>query len=438
AEVRLSNVDKHTVDGQVSVYLCNYLDVYRRSFITHEIEFMAASALPREIERFELRKGDVLVTKDSELWTDIAVPAYVPSDLDGVLCGYHLAHIRPRPGRVRGEFLFRAFQAEPIAHQFRVAASGVTRFGLSGSDVASGLFPVPPDREQATIVAFLAHFDRRINRLIRAKRRLIELLNEQKQTIMHRAVTRGLDPNVRLKASGIDWLGDVPEHWEVTRCGRLFREVVDTGHPNDELLSIDRFRGIIRQSETGRKERASEERTSYKLVHRGELAYNLMNAFMGSIGMSKLDGILSPAYAVARPRLPLDSHFFHHLLRTPLYLAQFNRYSYGIMYERNRLYFDRFSVIPALVPPLEEQRRIVGHLANGTRQLDALIAKAEGQIALLREYRTRLIADVVTGKLDVRGVELPPLDEDETVDAVDLNEDEDPVEDTLEDDGEPD
>lgn len=215
AQVQLSNVDKHTVDGEVPVRLCNYTDVYYRSFITPDIEFMEASALPREIEKFELREGDVLITKDSESWTDIAVPACVSVDMPGVLCGYHLAQIRPYHGTVKGEYLFRAFQAEPIAHQFRVAANGVTRFGLSGGAIAAGLFPVPPQAEQDAIISFLARADQLVERLIHAKQRLIELLNEQKQAIIHRAVTRGLDPDVSMKPSGIDWLPEVPEHWPV-------------------------------------------------------------------------------------------------------------------------------------------------------------------------------------------------------------------------------
>jgi type I restriction enzyme S subunit len=104
ARIQLSNVDKHTIDGEVPVRLCNYTEVYRRRFITPNLDFMKASALPREIEKFELRRGDVLITKDSESWTDIAVPAYVTTDLSGVLCGYHLALIRPDADTLSGEY----------------------------------------------------------------------------------------------------------------------------------------------------------------------------------------------------------------------------------------------------------------------------------------------------------------------------------------------
>src|SRR5438132_1176473 len=130
-----------------------------------------------------------------------------------------------------------------------------------------------------------------------------------------------------------DFLPKVPSHWEVIRTGALFREIVDTGHPDLELLSINRFIGITKQSETGRKIRASSDRSAYKRILPGDLGYNLMNAFMGSIGVSGQEGLLSPAYAVARSRREIEPGYFHYLYRTPLYQAQFARHSYGIMYE---------------------------------------------------------------------------------------------------------
>ena len=268
--------------------------------------------------------------------------------------------------------------------------------------------PQPPTEEQAAMVRFLDWANGRLERAIRAKRQVIALLAEQKQAIIHRAVTgkipavSGQKSAVKLKPSGIPWLGDIPQNWEVLRCGNLFYEVVDTGHPNALLLSIDRFKGVIPQSDTGRRTRASEDRSTYKHVKPGQLAYNLMNAFMGALGFSTHDGIVSPAYAVAQPRREIEPMYFHHLLRTTAYTGEFNRLSYGIMYERNRLYFERFKLVPALIPPLTEQKEIVQGIQKQTAKLDTTIKRLEREIELLREYRTRLVADVVTGKLDVR------------------------------------
>ena len=261
---------------------------------------------------------------------------------------------------------------------------------------------VPPPEEQDAIVRFLGWANSRLDRAIQAKRKVISLLNEQKQVIIHRAVTKGLNPSVPLKDSGISWIGDIPEHWETQRCGNLFSEIKDTGHSGDLLLSIDRFKGVIPQSQTGRRTRASVDRSAYKRVCVGQLAYNIMNAFMGSLGFSEYEGIVSPAYAVAQPRRVIEPKYFHELLRTRIYIGEYNCLSYGIMYERNRLYFDKFKLVQALIPPLEEQREIVQGIQQQTSGIISAIRRLEIETELIREYRTRLITDIVTGKLDVR------------------------------------
>ena len=143
-----------------------------------------------------------------------------------------------------------------------------------------------------------------------------------------------------------------------------------------------------------------------------------MNAFMGSLGFSAYDGIVSPAYAVAKPRSKIEPRYFHELFRTTAYTGEFNRLSYGIMYERNRLYFERFKLVPALVPPLSEQTEVVQTLERQTVHLNGTIARLEREIELLREYRIRLITDVVTGKLDVLEV-ASGLPEEAAFDAAD-------------------
>ena len=222
AAVQLSNVDKHSEEGQVPVKLCNYVDVYYNDVITAELDFMNVTATPDQMRRFRLRVGDVVVTKDSESWTDIAVPAVVAEDLPDVLCGYHLAHIRPAQD-LDGRFLARQFSAIGARDQFHVAANGITRFGLGGDAIRGGLFAVPPIDEQQAIADFLDRETARIDALVARKERLIELLQEKRTALITRAVTRGLDPNVRMKDSGVEWLGEIPAHWELTRLKRILR-----------------------------------------------------------------------------------------------------------------------------------------------------------------------------------------------------------------------
>ncbi len=203
ARCRNSNVDKKTEEGELPVLLCNYVDVYYNDFITSDIEFMEATATPGEIRKFALHPGDVIITKDSEMWDDIAVPAVVDEELDGVLCGYHLALVRPLAETVDGEFLFRAFDAHGIRDQFRVRAIGITRYGLPVDAITSALFPLPPIEEQKAIAQFLRVETGRINSLIRGIRedvsgtglfaRLVASLVEYRSALVSAAVTGQID-----------------------------------------------------------------------------------------------------------------------------------------------------------------------------------------------------------------------------------------------------
>jgi type I restriction enzyme S subunit len=192
ASVQLSNVDKKSLEGQEPVRLCNYVNVYYHERITADLDFMAATATREQVRRFTLHAGDVLITKDSESWTDIAVPAVVTEDLPGVLCGYHLAHVRPLPD-YQGSFLSRAFAAIGPRDQFQIAANGITRFGLGGDAIRTGLFAIPPEPEQRAIAAFLDRETARIDTLIARVREAIERLKELRTALVSAAVTGKID-----------------------------------------------------------------------------------------------------------------------------------------------------------------------------------------------------------------------------------------------------
>jgi type I restriction enzyme S subunit len=193
ASVRASGVDKNTNEGEVPVLLCNYVDVYKNDRITANIDFMKATATPEEIRAFELKAGDVIITKDSESWDDIAVPAFVPETLAGVVCAYHLALIRSFSGEMNGEFLFRAFLSDPVVNQFRVSANGVTRFGLSQGAVKGGFFPVPPLDEQREIVSYINEKSAEVSQAIARAEREIELMREYRTRLISDVVTGKLD-----------------------------------------------------------------------------------------------------------------------------------------------------------------------------------------------------------------------------------------------------
>ncbi len=412
-EMRVSNVDKHTNEGETPVRLCNYVDVYKNERIRESMRFTAASASEDERIRFCLREGDVVITKDSEQWNDIGVPSLVEFEAPDLVCGYHLAILRSRPG-LQGPFLHRALQCHLVAAQFHVEANGVTRYGLSHGAIKGVSIPVPSAPEQAAIVRFLDWANGRLERTIRAKRKVIALLTEQKQTIIHRAVTRGLDPSVPLKPSGIPWLGDIPMHWEVKRAKYLYFEVDSRSiDGSEELLSVSHLTGVTPRSQKNITMFKAASYAGHKLCRPGDLVVNTMWAWMGALGVSTHAGIISPGYAVYRPHRSesIVGTYIDGLLRCRPYVSNIICRSTGLRASRLRLYPEEFFRLPIIQPPPAEQKQIVQAIQRQTADLNIAITRLEREIELLREYRTRLVSDVVTGKLDVREAASRPPEE---------------------------
>ncbi len=425
----VSNVDKHSKANETPVRLCNYVDVYKNERIHPKLKFMAATASADESNRFRIRIGDVLITKDSEAWNDIGVPALVECEAPDLLCGYHLAVLRPRVGVLTGGYLHRALQCQPIAAQFHVEAHGVTRYGLSHGAIQGVAIPLPPPAEQAAIVRFLDWANGRLERAIRAKRKVIALLGEQKQAIIHRAVTRGLDPSVPLKPSGIPWLGDIPQHWEVLRSKYVYREVdLRSATGGETHLSMSQKLGLIPSSKIEIRRLISDSYVGAKLCECGDLVLNRLKAHLGVFALANERGLVSPDYTVLRPARELEARFFEAVYRTPACRVELRQRAKGIVQGFWRLYTDDFYDIAVPVPPVEEQTRIMAQLDIDLSGVHTAISRLEREIELLREYRTRLVADVVTGKLDVReaAFQLPDEAPPETVeDDADLNTDAD-------------
>jgi len=321
--------------------------------------------------------------------------------------------------------------------QFLYRITTVSAFRALGADAMTGaagqqrvptdfvsnyLAAIPPRSEQAAIVRVLDHADRQIRRYIRAKQKLIKLLEEQKQAILHHAVTRGLDPNVRLKPSGVEWLGAVPAHWEVRRNGRLFAQRNQTGFRELPILEVSLKTGVrVRDLENKMRKQVMSDPDKYKRAEKGDIAYNMMRMWQGAVGVAPIDGLVSPAYVVAQPRDGVDVRYFSNLFRTSVFMGEVDNCSRGIVKDRNRLYWEDFKQISSPYPPLNEQTQIANAIDESTRNSNDARGRIEREIDLLREYRTRRIADVVTGKLDVRAAAaaLPDeVDEPETMDEM--------------------
>jgi type I restriction enzyme S subunit len=349
ASVQPSNVDKKTIEGELPVLLCNYMDVYKNEFIDNSINFMEATATKDEIEKFKIKQGDVLVTKDSETADDIASPAIVKSDFENVICAYHLTQIRPNGDELIGEYLFRLFQEHRYKGQFEVSANGVTRFGLSVSAFSDAFVPLPSPDEQNAIAAYLDEKTARIDKLIANKQRLIELLKEERTAIINQAVTKGINPEVKLKPSGIDWLGDIPAHWTVKKLKYVTRLKSGEGITADSIRDEGEYPVFGGNGLRGYTSSYSHEGDFVLIGRQGALCGNI-NYAKGKFWASEHAVVVTP---IARYNLI----WVGELLRT----MNLNQYSQsaaqpGLAVEKIQNLF-----IP--VPSIEEQNSISAHIS---------------------------------------------------------------------------
>jgi len=336
---------------------------------------------------------------------------------------------------VESRFFHTAIRSRAYVPSFAQASDGVRigQWDLAEPRMREIAFAIPTLSEQVAIVRFLDHADRRIRRYIRAKQKLIKLLEEQKQAIIHRAVTRGIDPNVRLKPSGVEWLGDVPEHWEVhpmrrrwsvTDCKHLTVPFVDNadGIPLASVREVQSFELSLAKAKRTTEDSFKSLIEGGRQPRRGDLIY-CRNVSVGAAAIVNTDEPLAMGQDVCLIRSNAESQrYLNYFLRSPAMQHQLALLQIGSTF--NRINVADIKALVIVVPPRREQDSIVDVLDAELAEANRAQALATNEMSLLREYRTRLFADVVTGKLDVReaAARLPqeaedvePLDEPEAL-----------------------
>ena len=401
-------------EGTDPEYLFDYMDINSVGtgyMSTPPVRQVFGNAPSRA--RRVMRRGDTAI---STVRTYLKAAYHLQRDWPDLITSTGFAILRP-PVTVVPALLGHIVQSDAFVRQVVANSVGVAYPAISETKLGTLFLVLPPLSEQVAIVRYLDHVDRRIRRYVSAKRKLIALLEEEKQAVVNQAVTRGLDPNVRLKPSGVEWLGDVPEHWEVRRAKFFYREVDERSTTGtQELMSVSHITGVTPRKKTVTMFLA-ESNIGYKMCRSGDIVINTMWAYMSALGVARQNGLVSPSYGVYRPldneRLAHD--YINSLLRTEAYRANYLIRSTGITSSRLRLYPESFLDISVLRPPRTEQNSIVEYLGQATAAVDHAITRARHQVELLQEYRTRLIADVVTGKLDVReaAAQLPEEDDDQ-------------------------
>jgi type I restriction enzyme S subunit len=388
--IQTSNVDKKTNKNEEEVLLCNYVDVYKNDFITKSLNFMKATAKKDQISKFKLSKNDVIITKDSETAEDMAKPALVLEDLKNIICGYHLALVRSKKDLVNNKYIFRLFQSSNFHWNFIVKSKGVTRVGLSINNAVNNqdLF-LPPILEQIKISNFLDKKTSQIDKKIELLQGEKENYGKLKKTLINKTVCRGLNKNVELKDSGIEWIGKIPGHWTITRGKNIFYE--------------------LRKSKISASE--GQNQGMYKFFTSSVNQTKWIDTFTENSEeiIFSTGGIAGVHYCDKKFSYSTDCWA---IKSKNQFLKYFYYYFKSILYEIDKIAFqgaglrhlkrDFIKLTELIKPSKEEQIQIANYLDEKTLKIDKIISKINDQIETLKEFRKTLINDVVTGKMRIQ------------------------------------
>lgn len=293
--------------------------------------------------------------------------------------------------------------------EFKRISGGIRegQWDLSPEAFANTLALLPPLVEQKYIANYLDIQCSEIDATAEDIQKEISLLEEYKKSVITEAVTKGLNPDAEMKDSGIEWIGEVPKHWGTIRIGNAFSIRNERNYlPMEQvqLLSLYSGKGVFPTGEEGTTNRGNHAQTvaDYKIVKKNDIVVNIILAWMGSLGISNYNGVVSPAYDVYIPNEEkVVPHYYHYVFRTSGIANECYRYGRGIMMMRWRTYSSEFKRIHVPFPPLEEQQQIADFLDSKCSEIDAIIADKKRQQGILAEYKKSLIYEYVTGKKEV-------------------------------------
>ncbi len=357
--------------------------------------------VPESFETYQVvQPGDIII-RGTDLQNDMTSLRTGLARDTGIITSAYI-NLRPR-AEIDPKFMHYLLHSYDVKKVFYALGSGL-RQNLSYDDFKYLRLPIPRPDEQRAIASFLDKKCATIDEAVQIKDEQITLLREHRQILIQQAVTRGLNPDAPMKDSGIDWIGEIPAHWEVRRGKYLFREINERSeNGNEELLSVSHTSGVTPRSEKNVNMFLAEDYTGSKLCRPGDIVINTMWAWMGALGVSDLRGIISPSYGVYRSLLKdaFNRRFLEWLLRTTPFIEQYNKISTGLHSSRLRLYPHMFLGMPIAFPTRDEQDSIVKCVENEAEKIGKAISIKQDQIASLKEYKTSLINSAVTGKIKV-------------------------------------
>ena len=348
-----------------------------------------------------LQSGDFVFADTSEDVEGSGNFAYNDYETN-LFAGYHTVVARPKDlGNTK--YYAYLFLSKPWKSQVQSLVNGVKVYSIGKRHLKKSILLIPPLAEQEKIVSYLESKTLCIDAYVAERERELRLLNKLKESEIASVITRGLNPDVKMKDSGIPWIGMIPEHWTLRRIKYIFTELKEKSENGLEMpLSLSREEGIIPFSEKKNKTMESASYVGGKIVHKGEIVFNRFRARLFAI--SEYDGIVSSDYAVYKCQVSASSEYMVKLFGTDMYREAFNRKASGIGDGFNRLYTTDLFSMYAIFPPLEEQKAIVAYIEDKCNKVNSLIGELEAEIEYLKEYKQKLIADCVTGQIDVRNI----------------------------------
>ncbi len=351
-----------------------------------------------------VRIGDFVINSRSDRKGSCGV-----SELDGSVSLINIV-LTPR-NLWNSRYVHYLLRSHPFSEEYYRNGRGIvadlwtTRY----SEMKSILLPVPPRSEQDQIVRFLDWKVSSINKLISVKRKQIALLHERQSVHISHIVTHGLRNGVAAKASGAEWLGDIPEHWHTMRCKYLFSERDERSQDGSEQhLSMSQKHGLVPDSQLDERRMLSESYVGGKLCDKDDLVLNRLKAHLGVFALAPQSGVISPDYTVLRPNTErLLPSFAETVLKSDCCRGELRIRVRGIIEGFWRLYTDDFNTIVLPVPPLDEQAEIMEYIVEFRDKAKKYEDTLTQEISSLQELKARLISDTVTGKIDVRGIQIP-------------------------------
>lgn len=367
-----------------------------------DVESKRTNVTSLDLSKYQLVEIGDFVLNNQQAWRgSVGV-----SDYQGIVSPAYLIlnlteEINPR----FGNYFFRD---RYMVSQYLICSKGVGTIqrNLYWPQLKRVSIALPPLSEQTAIANFLDIKTTQIDEAIAIKEKQIELLKERKQIIIQQVVTQGLNPDAPMKDSGVDWIAEIPEHWEVKRAKYLFSEIDERSKNGDEeLLSVSHLTGVTPRSEKS-VTMIAEDYSGSKTCQKNDFVMNIMWAWMGAMGVSDRPGIVSSAYSIFR-QTPLETFnpiYLEWLMKTVGYIEHYNKVSTGLHSSRLRFYSRMFFDMEIGYPSRNEQDEIVTHIEKQSFKIDEAVELQKKQIEKLKEYKTTLINSAVTGKIKVPGL----------------------------------